>query len=385
MNPHRLKQLRLARGLTLEALAASMGGVITKQALSKYEQAKAQPSLRVFGKLASALGVKTAHLLSEPEVNVRFIAYRKWSGLRKRDQEQVEGLVAQTLEDRVRLQILLQKTNKSKSDIPIQAFRAKDLEDSEASAYDLRKQWHLGLAPIASVTGVLESHLVHVIEINADEKFDGISAVASTNEHHIAAAVVCRRPVPGERQRFNLAHELGHLALKVAGNVDEERAAFRFATSFLAPAELIRKEIGEKRTSVRIEELLLLKRKFGMSLQALLYRLKELAIINESHYKQWCMDFNRLGWRKKEPAELPREQPQWLQENVLRALAEGLVDQKEADQLLGAESEEKPPLSLVEKRAFMKLSLEERRKILADEAERMTNYYERTSDWKDFF
>ena len=82
---------------------------------------------------------------------------------------------------------------------------------------------------------------------------------------------------------------------------------------------------------------------------------------------------------------MPREQPQWLQENVLRALAEGLIDQKEADQLLGTESEEKPPLSLVEKRAFMKLPLEERRKMLAEEAERMASYYERTSDWKDFF
>lgn len=384
MNPYRLKQLRLARGLTLEALAASMGGVVTKQALSKYEQGKSAPSVRVLAKLASALGVKTAHLWSAPEVDIRFIAYRKGAGLSKRDQEQVQGLVAQALEDRIRLQALLEKTNGRKCDIPIESFRVKSLEDSEEAACELRRTWHLGVAPLASVTGMLESHRVHVIEINAHEKFDGISAVASADETPIAAAVVCRRPLSGERQRINLVHELGHLVLKVAENVDEEKAAFRFAKAFLAPAETLRKDIGEKRTSVRLTELLLLKQKFGMSMQALIYRLRELEIINQSHYDQWWVDIRRLGWKKKEPSELAHEQPLWLQESVLRALAEGLIDQKEADQLLGTESETKPPISLIEKRALMKLPLEQRRKLLAEEAERMSSYYEKTSDWKDF-
>lgn len=384
MNPQRLRQLRLARSLTLDALAASMGGVVTKQALSKYEQGKANPSVRVLAKLASALGVKTAHLWSAPQVAVRFIAYRKGAGLSKRDQEQVEGLVAQALEDRIRLQTLLEKTNSHKCDIPIQSFRVKRLEDSEEAACELRRTWCLGSAPIGSVTGILESHRVHVIEINAREKFDGISALASADETPVAAAVVCRRPLSGERQRINLIHELGHLVLKVAEDIDEEKAAFRFAKAFLAPADTLRKDIGENRTSVRLAELLLLKKKFGMSLQALIYRLRELEIINQSHYDQWWADIRRLGWKKREPSELAHEQPLWLQESVLRALAEGLIDQKEADQLLGTESEEKPPLSLIEKRAFMKLPLEQRRKLWAEEAERMSSYYERSSDWKDF-
>jgi transcriptional regulator with XRE-family HTH domain len=68
MNSQRLKQLRLARGLSLDALAAKLGGIVTKQALSKYEQGKAKPSPRVLTQLASTLGVKAVHLFTEPEL-----------------------------------------------------------------------------------------------------------------------------------------------------------------------------------------------------------------------------------------------------------------------------------------------------------------------------
>src|SRR5712692_7060870 len=100
----RLKQLRLARGLSLEALAAEMGGIVTKQALGKYEQGKTRPSPIVLNTLATALGVQSAYLWSEPTVRMEFIAYRKGSGLLVRDQEAVESLVGQELEDRIHLQ-----------------------------------------------------------------------------------------------------------------------------------------------------------------------------------------------------------------------------------------------------------------------------------------
>ena len=60
--------------------------------------------------------------------------------------------------------------------------------------------------------------------------------------------------------------------------------------------------MGDRRSFISIEELLLLKQRFGMSMQALLYRLRNLGIITESYYKQWCMDISRLGWRRDEPA-----------------------------------------------------------------------------------
>ena len=76
------------------------------------------------------------------------------------------------------------------------------------------------------------------------ECFDGMAATVDG-----IPVVVVGRGWPGDRQRFTLAHELGHLVLhgRLASDVDEEAAANRFAGAFLAPADEVRKELGEKR------------------------------------------------------------------------------------------------------------------------------------------
>ncbi|MCZ6675567.1 MAG: ImmA/IrrE family metallo-endopeptidase [Verrucomicrobia bacterium] len=186
--------------------------------------------------------------------------------------------------------------------------------------------------------------------------------------------------MPGERQRLNLAHELGHLVLKIPKQLDEEKAAFRFGAAFLAPAEVILREVGTRRSFVQPQELLLLKQRFGLSIQALLYRLRDLDVIAESYYTQWCININRLGWRKQEPLEMPSEEPHWLRQSVLRAFSEGVVTQDEAERMLGEELEAEQPLLLVERRAFMKLPMDERRRILAEQARKMAAHYEQDSE-----
>ena len=381
MNPKRLKQLRLARGLSLDALAAEMGGIITKQALSKYELGKAAPSPVVLNKLAAALGIKAAYLWSEPSFSVRFIAYRKGSGLLKGEQKRVESVVIQSLEDRMRLQDLTGESNGAL--LPIRKLNVRKIADAELAAQRMRELWRIGQAPIANVTDMLEDHLVHVLEVEADEKFDGISAVVLNGEDNIKAAVVVSRPaIAGERQRLNLAHELGHLVLNISKETDEEKAAFRFAAAFLAPAESLYKEIGHKRVFIQPDELLMVKQRFGISVQALLYRLHDLGVITDSYYKKWCMDINRLSWRKHEPCELPPEHHQWLRRSVLRALGEGFLTREEAEKMLGEQLKAKEPLSLIERRSFMKLPLEERRKLLAEQASNFETYYGQNPETK---
>ena len=381
MLSRRLKQLRLARGLSLEALAAEIGGIVTKQALSKYEQGKMQPSREVLNKLAAALKIRSTYLWNEPAVSVEFIAYRKTSRFPKKEQEKVENIVRQTLEERFRLQNLIQQKNGI--DLPVQELSVKTLEDADRAAEKMRQRWNLGLDPIARVIDVLEEHHIHVLEIDTSDRFDGMAAIACDNEKQIrAAAVVTRSGLPGERQRLDLVHELGHLVLKISPACDAEKAAFRFGAAFLAPAAVILREVGEKRGFVQPQELLLFKRRFGLSIQAFLYRLRDLGIINESYYKQWCIDISRLGWKKQEPLEMPPEQPTWLRQNVLRALSEGVISKEEGEAILDEEIEMEQPLSLIQRQAFLKLPLEERRRILAEQAEKMAAHYEEDMAWK---
>jgi len=91
--------------------------------------------------------------------------------------------------------------------------------------------------------------------------------------------------VPGDRQRFSVAHELGHLIFNQlskdnASNnevqseqgPDIEALANRFASAFIVPRAAGLQELGSKRKSLSIPELYILKHKYGFSIQAWLHR-----------------------------------------------------------------------------------------------------------------
>ena len=94
------------------------------------------------------------------------------------------------------------------------------------------------------------------------------------------------------------------------------------------------------------------------------------------------MDINRLGWRNREPGALPPEQPQWLRQQVLRRLAEGLISREDAETALGETVEADLPLSPIERRAFLKLPLEERRRIMAAQAAKVAPAYAQEAEWQ---
>lgn len=371
--------------MSLDDLVATMGGIVTKQALSKYERGMMNPSATVLNRIASALGVKSAYLWGEPTCRVEFISYRKRSRLGKREQESVQAFVATILEERVRFQDKIGQINGSQ--LPVQSLKVSSPNEAESAAEKLRAMWQLGINPFADLTSILEDHFIHVLEIDTDERFDGISAVARGEDGHVlAAAVVTRRGLPGDRQRLRLAHELGHLVLDIPETVDneeEEKLAFRFGTAFLVSASQLIREVGPKRNFIRPEELLFLKRRYEISIQAILCRLKDLDIITESYYEQWCRHINQLGWKKKEPYEIPPERPERFQQLVLRSFSEGLIAKEEAERLLGGSIKESPIRSLIERRAFLKLPLEERRRLLAEQAEKMEAFYEQDSEWRE--
>ena len=378
----RLRRFRLARGMSLDDLEAAIGGFVSKQALSKYERGKMQPKAMALNRIAAALGVKSAQLWGEPSCYVEWIAYRKRARMGQKEQEKLQGFVAEVLEKRILLQERIGECNSL--EFSIQGFPVRKLKDAEQSALMLREQWNLGIDPLANLVGVLEDHFIHIIEVDASETFDGISAVVRDNDKNLlAAAIATRQGISGDRYRLNMAHELGHLTLKLSGDIDAEEAAFRFGAAFLVPAEQLYREVGEKRSHIQLEELLYLKRRYGMSIQAILFRLKDLRIITASHYRRWCMDINKLGWKKQEPIEIPPEKPERFHQLVFRAISEGLIGEQEAEQLFNDTLETSPPRSLIGRRAFLELPTDLRRNLLREQAEQMAEYYERDSESRE--
>lgn len=376
----RLKQLRLARGYTLDALAKEIGGLVTKQALSKYETGRSRPSATVANQLAAVLGIKAINLWFEPSVSVEIIAYRKLARLAKKEQARIEAVVSTALQERCWVQDkLCLKMNMDWMGFPI-----THLNEAEKAAYEVRRRWSLGLDSISDLTGILEDNLVHVLEVDTQREFDGIAALAKDAEGEIiASGVTTRTAIAGDRYRMNLAHELGHLVLKTDSACDEEAAAFRFAGAFLVPEETLKREIGSWRNNIQLPELLALKRRFGISIQALLRRMLDLSIISESAYTSWQIAISKQGWRTQEPEPLKPEKPDWLRRMLLRALAEGIVSAQEAEDILGTLPTELMHAAPMKRAAFLRLPIEQRRKILETQAEDMRRHYEESLEKYD--
>jgi transcriptional regulator with XRE-family HTH domain len=379
---NRLKMLRLAKGLSLEELSARMGRLVTKQALSKIESGTSHPSPLTKAKLAAALGVKAVHLWASPEYSAEIIAYRKTSKLRKGDSDRLENCFKLALERRAFIQGLLWPgSGKGKVEPPIQEFGIGKSEETEEAAQLLRDRWNLGKEPIGNLVGTLEEWHVHVIEVDTTDGFHGLSGFArDSTGRFVAAAVATRSGVPGERQRSNVAHELAHMVTKPAGRLDHEKIAQRFASAFLAPKETLLREVGQRRSFMPFQELAALKRRYGMSMQALVYRLHDLSVINDSYYTQWFRQISKLGWRKDEPFPLPAEKPEWFTRNVFHAFAEGLIGKPQAEELLGEAIERPSDTLLIGRQEFMRLPLEKRREILNDQAARLEEIYNKDQE-----
>ena len=158
-------------------------------------------------------------------------------------------------------------------------------------------------------------------------------------KNNVASVIVVNESNGGDRQRFTIAHELGHIVLAViAKDIDQETAANRFAGAFLIPAETLRAEIGSSRTSVSLGELLELKRIFGMSVQALTYRCRELGIFGNALFESLFEEFRNRGWRTppyKEPNPIKGEVPKRFERLCLRALMERAISEAKVAELLG--------------------------------------------------
>jgi hypothetical protein len=121
-----------------------------------------------------------------------------------------------------------------------------------------------------------------------------------------------------------------------------------------------------------------------MSLQAMVYRLKDIEIITENHAKEWFMRIRSRGWAKVEPWEVIHEEPTWLKRNVHRAVAEGVIRRDEAREILG-ERDAFSSNGLSERLDLMQMTREERRRLLEQSVEESLSDYQLDPEWIDSF
>jgi Zn-dependent peptidase ImmA (M78 family)/DNA-binding XRE family transcriptional regulator len=329
----RIKQARMATGLSLRALAKQVG--VSAQAISKYERGLDIPSSGVLLRLAVALDVKVEYFFRMRRVSLRTPAWRKRSSLPSKMEKSILSQAQDWLERYLEVEDLFpDRTDVSPASEPLKNVKGPvcSLDEAEKKADELRTLWDIGSDPIENLTELLEEKGVKVGLVEGPDSFDACTFVTEEDE----PVIVINRSMSGDRQRFSLAHELGHIVIEPVNGVDPEKVAHRFAGAFLAPAEAVRRELGGHRRTLSIYELHLLKHKYGLSMQAWIYRAKDLGVLSESSARNLFRQFRLKGWYRKEPGDsLPVEEPKRFERLIMRALSEELISESRAAELLG--------------------------------------------------
>lgn len=344
----RLALARAAAGFSLRDLEARIDGLVSAQAIGKYERDEMMPSSSVLIALARALAVSEEYLLNPADVELVGVEFRKKRLTSARETAEVRARILSEVERYLEVERIL-AIEPPKVFAADQRPQVRSMEGVEEAAERLRELWDLGEDPIPDLCEFLEEKGLKVCALPLPENVSGVQAqVRSASEEHLPVIVVNRRH-PGERQRFTMAHELGHLYLRVGGGLDPEAACHRFAGAFLVPSKMLLREVGRHRRDITVRELFQLKQRFGVSAQAIAYRCKDLGIFGQSLFAQVFKVFNARKWRLHEPNEMPGERPQRFERLCIRALAEGVISEAKASELLGktvrelVESLDRPP------------------------------------------
>ncbi len=387
----RIKQARLAAGFSLDDLAArlsELGEPLSKAAISNYEREKrtAKPSILI--KLGQAIGLKASFFLSEPTVEIVWIAFRRHYKPGKKKREEIKAYARLESEKLFYLQSILQNSDNISfpKRHPLSNFSAV-----EKMADELRRKWGLGVAPVISVTQCIETNGGFLIPFSkiAGREFDGLTGWVNGKY----PLIVVNSNAPLDRLRFDIAHELGHLIIDGASlkPKEEESLAHRFAASFLVPASSAKRELGSRRRAISFDELAILKQKWGLSMAAWIRRAFDLDIISASMYKNMNIELNKRGWRMSEPVEFTgNEDPAMLKQLTMRALVEDIITPEKAENLYsGALNKNESPQSpgtviRHSARELMKTSREKRREILQKAAEPAQKTYAQNKSLTDF-
>ena len=247
----------------------------------------------------------------------------------RREEAQVEANVLHLLERYLTVEMLLGLPTVAwdmprEAPWPVLHYEA----EAEHAALGMRAHWGLGLDPIPNLVDLLEERGIKVLSMSLTN-IDGLTARVRREDRSVASVVVVNRNDWGERQRFTLAHELGHMAPRYRHRrLDDEKAAHRFAGAFLMPAETLRAEIGKYRRSMGWGELFDLKRIFGVSVQALTYPLQGPRDLPAPPSFGCCSnEFTRRGWRSprrtRSHGAMPGEQPMRFRAPVLPCPSRG--------------------------------------------------------------
>lgn len=329
----RFKSARILNGLSLQDLADQLGNRISRQALHKYEKGEVIPDGAMIRLLSAALKVSADYFFNTRRVELGEVEFRKLNRLPAKDEHRIIEAVRDQLSRYLELEDILGIKTRFSSPVT-QTKTISSLEDVEIAATQVRIAWEIGAGMVANTLELLEDQHIKVVEVSAGDSFDGMQAWVDSDIPVIA--INRDKVISADRKRFTAMHELGHLLLPLQGlsEAEKEKYCHQFAAAILLPKEAAFRELGIARSKLMIPELGALKRQYGISMQAIVMRAKDLKILSDHYTKQFFFMVRQMGWKTSEPIEYIGEDSSLLfRQLVYRALAEELITVSKAASL----------------------------------------------------
>ncbi|WDT88350.1 ImmA/IrrE family metallo-endopeptidase [Streptomyces sp. SCSIO-PteL053] len=304
------RRLTLARqlvGLRKNALATRIDKSAT--AIAAYENNTKRPAPATVAQLCLTLGVDPGFFLPGPHQSTASDSVPHFRSLRSttqlaRDQAFAYGVISGDVGAALERHVEFPEPNLPRLSVDVEDESSTLPEDA---ARLLRKHWNIGSGPVGHLVRLAENHGVVVVFSPAQTA--AVDAY-SFDEGYRPTVVLNPAKEDYYRQRFDVAHEVGHLVMHVdaePGSKVVENQAHRFAAELLLPEDELRDLLPSK-ADWRV--LAALKETYGVSLQALLYRSRALGVMSDVTYRNAVAYLSSKGWRRREPGEMPAvEQP----------------------------------------------------------------------------
>lgn len=301
-------------GLSMDKLVELTNGAITKQSISRYEKGIMHPKRDAMTALVHALHISEAYFKG---TNLRIdVPMLRTTSDGKLSDEEVQTIEAQLSFWTEQYLTKEQKVGMTSRFVnPIKGIQISTMKDAIQAANLLRKKWHCGDGPIASVLRLLERKGIKIMVAELPDGVFGISTWAD-KRHPLMVLDIRTNKTTVERLRFTACHELAHLLLTFPEESEFgiEKRCNKFASYFLFPKETFFSEMGGTwRDSLTLEEMIDLKEIYGVSVAAQVHEAWDLQMISREHYDWWYderINKNRkeTGWGEyKFPETIGRE------------------------------------------------------------------------------
>lgn len=331
-NPSRLSEARTYSKMTGEELANSIG--IKKQAISQFENGKATPEYKTVEKMSSVLAFPINFFYEKDVPSLQGNTYfRAPFSSNKRD------LNSQKVKTRYVAHIygtLAKYVDFRPYNVPA----LSDTSDIASVAQKIRNYWGLGQEPIPDMVSLMERNGIIMSEFATDSKqIDAFTQYDEIGFQNYYCVVLGTEKPSFVRRQFSCAHELGHILLhekyedKSGINREDfrkqESEANKFAAEFLMPKDafLLDLQVSPNRLQRYIE----LKRKWKVSISAMVMRAHDLEAITDNQYQYLMRQIAKNGWRTSEPLDdyLPLRHPKALKQAVNIIILNNVLTGKE--------------------------------------------------------